>query len=299
MEAAIKTDRSWDDTQAGHYAASERGLSVADQQPAISVVIPAHNEAENLPTLLREVVAALWGWMRFEILVVDDASSDDSLQRLRVLREEIPELRVIEHRAQAGQSTALRSGVKAARAPWVVTLDGDGQNDPADIARLLEARDQADAGVKLLAGWRVSRQDSWSKRAASRIANAVRARLLRDNTPDTGCGIKLFERSVFLDLPYFDHMHRYLPALVQRAGHATQSVPVGHRARRAGRSNYSNLGRLWVAMSDLAGVVWLVRRSRLPETDELGAVGSETVPIRRNDSPATGCNGRWSGGLGA
>jgi dolichol-phosphate mannosyltransferase len=263
------------------------------------VVIPAHNEAENLPALLREVVAALWGWMRFEIVVVDDASSDDSLQRLRTLREEIPELRVIEHRVQAGQSTALRNGVKAARAPWVVTLDGDGQNDPADIPRLLEARDAVSPQVRLIAGWRVCRQDSWAKRAASRIANWVRARLLRDNTPDTGCGIKLFERSVFLDLPYFDHMHRYLPALVQRAGYATQSVPVGHRARRAGRSNYTNLGRLWVALSDLAGVVWLLRRSRLPDAFELSVESLETAPLRRNDSPAAGRSGSLTGAKGA
>lgn len=298
MDAAVKTQRDLDLAPAGRPTPRQGGAPVA-LPPALSVVIPAHNEADNLPSLLREVVSALWGWMRFEILVVDDASSDDSLQRLRALREEIPELRVIEHRVQAGQSTALRNGVKAARAPWVLTLDGDGQNDPADIARLLEVRDQADVGVKLLAGWRVSRQDSWAKRVASRIANAVRARLLGDNTPDTGCGIKLFERSVFLELPYFDHMHRYLPALVQRAGYATRSVPVGHRARRAGRSNYTNLGRLWVAISDLAGVVWLLRRSRLPEVCEVGTQGAGAAQLRRDDGSVSGNSGRLTGAMGA
>lgn len=277
MDAAVKAQRDLDHAQAGQ-ATPRQSVAPVALPPALSVVIPAHNEAENLPALLREVVSALWGWMRFEILVVDDASSDNSVQCLRALREEIPELRVIEHCAQAGQSTALHNGVKAARASWVLTLDGDGQNDPADIPRLLEARDAASGQVRLIGGWRVRRQDSWAKRIASRIANAVRRRLLRDNTPDTGCGIKLIERAVFLDLPYFDHMHRYLPALIQRAGYVAHSVPVNHRARTAGRSNYNNLGRLWVALSDLAGVAWLLRRTRQGGPTELALGVTASAP---------------------
>ncbi len=296
METTVSIDRALDDAHATQVAMPRQDLAPRVLQPEISVVIPAHNEAQNLPALLREVVSALWGWMRFEIVVVDDASGDDSLKRLRALREEIPELRVIEHRVRAGQSTALRNGVKAARAPWVLTLDGDGQNDPADIPRLLEARDAASPMVRLIGGWRVRRRDSWAKRAASRIANAIRRRLLRDDTPDTGCGIKLIERAMFLDLPYFDHMHRYLPALVQRAGYAAQSVPVNHRARTAGRSNYTNLGRLWVALSDLAGVAWLMRRAQQAHPAELATQGMAAVPpgaeltLRRiaGFSPGTG-----------
>src|SRR5690606_36197884 len=161
---------------------------------------------------------ALRGVVPFEIIYVDDHSRDDSLEVLRALKAEVPELRVIHHVTQSGQSTAIRSGIKAARGEWIAALDGDGQNDPADIPKLLAERDKADADTRLFAGWRVNRQDSGSKRWASKWANAIRARMLRDDTPDTGCGIKLFERAAFLELPYFDHMHRYLPALMQRAG---------------------------------------------------------------------------------
>ena len=153
----------------------------------------------------------------------------------------------------------MRTGVKAARGAWIATLDGDGQNDPADIPKLLDGARAADANVKLFAGWRVNRQDSGSKRWASKLANAIRARMLRDDTPDTGCGIKLFERDAFLDLPYFDHMHRYLPALMQRAGWQTVSVPVNHRARSTGVSKYNNLNRALVGIPDLRGVGWLIR----------------------------------------
>ena len=238
------------------------------QTPQLSVVVPVHNEEDNVAPLVGEIVAALRGTVDFEIVYVDDTSRDATLQRLRELQATVPELRVIRHLANAGQSTAVRNGIKAARGTWIATLDGDGQNDPADIPKLLAARDAAAPQVKLFAGWRVDRQDSGSKRWASRWANRIRARMLRDDTPDTGCGIKLFERAVFLDLPYFDHMHRYLPALVQRAGWQSTSVPVAHRPRTAGVSKYNNLGRALVGIRDLLGVSWLIARSRRTTVEE-------------------------------
>lgn len=235
----------------------------------LSVVVPVFNERDNIPPLVGEVVAALRGKIPFEIVYVNDQSKDDSLDVLRALKATTPELRVISHLKQSGQSTAVRTGVKAARGAWIATLDGDGQNDPADIPKLLAARDAADPDVKLFAGWRVNRKDTGSKRWASKFANAIRSRLLRDETPDTGCGIKLFDRAVFLDLPYFDHMHRYLPALVKRAGWRSVSVPVNHRERTAGVSKYNNLGRAWVGLKDLRGVAWLIQRSKITGTQEL------------------------------
>lgn len=236
--------------------------SRAMSQPSLSVVVPVFNERDNVPPLVAEIVAALRGVTDFEIVYVDDHSRDDTLAVLDGLKASVPELRVLHHVTQSGQSTAVRNGVKAARGAWIATLDGDGQNDPADIPKLLAARAAADAQVKLFAGWRVSRQDSGSKRWASKWANAIRARMLRDDTPDTGCGIKLFERDAFLDLPYFDHMHRYLPALMQRAGWRTLSVPVNHRHRTSGVSKYNNLNRALVGIRDLRGVAWLIARSR-------------------------------------
>ncbi|MCC4606141.1 glycosyltransferase family 2 protein [Xanthomonas campestris pv. badrii] len=231
-------------------------------QPQLSVVVPVFNERDNVAALVGEIVAALRGLVAFEIVYVDDHSRDDTLAVLQGLKATTPELRVLHHATQSGQSTAVRSGVKAARASWIATLDGDGQNDPADIPKLLIARSQAQPQVKLFAGWRVNRQDSGSKRWASKWANAIRSRMLQDNTPDTGCGIKLFEREAFLDLPYFDHMHRYLPALMQRAGWRTVSVPVNHRHRTAGVSKYNNLNRALVGVRDLRGVAWLITRSK-------------------------------------
>ena len=239
--------------------------------PQLSVVVPVHNEEDNVAPLVGEIVAALRGHVDFEIVYVDDTSKDATLQRLRELQATVPELRVIRHLGNAGQSTAVRNGVKAARAPWIATLDGDGQNDPADIPKLLAQRGAATADTKLFAGWRVNRQDSGSKRWASKFANGIRSRMLRDATPDTGCGIKLFERAVFLDLPYFDHMHRYLPALMQRAGWQTVSVPVNHRHRTAGVSKYNNLGRAIVGIKDLFGVSWLIQRSRRTAVEEIAA----------------------------
>jgi len=237
--------------------------------PQLSVVVPVHNERDNVLPLIAEILAALRGVCEFEIVYVDDLSRDDTLAVLSGAKATTPQLRVVRHLAQSGQSTAIRTGVKAARGEWIATLDGDGQNDPADIPKLLALRDGAPADVKLFAGWRVHRQDSGSKRYASRIANAIRRRLLRDDTPDTGCGIKLFERAAFLDLPYFDHMHRYLPALMQRAGWQVRSVPVNHRARGAGTSKYNNLNRALVGIADLRGVAWLIRRSRRTPVEEL------------------------------
>jgi dolichol-phosphate mannosyltransferase len=237
--------------------------------PALSVVVPVFNERDNVAPLIQEIVAALRGEFSFEIVYVDDHSRDDTLAVLQSLKATVPELRVLHHLQQSGQSTAIRTGVKAARGAWIATLDGDGQNDPADIPKLIAARDGGDAQTKLYAGWRVHRQDSGSKRWASKWANAIRARMLHDDTPDTGCGIKLFERQAFLDLPYFDHMHRYLPALMQRAGWKTVSVPVNHRARSTGVSKYNNLNRALVGIRDLRGVAWLIARSKRTEVEEL------------------------------
>jgi dolichol-phosphate mannosyltransferase len=204
--------------------------------PELSVVVPVFNERDNIPPLLAEIAAALRGTVDFEIVYVDDDSSDDSRAVLAAQKASYPELRVLHHVSRSGQSTAVWNGVRAARGSWIATLDGDGQNDPADIPKLLEARANAAPEIKLFAGWRTTRRDSFNKRISSKIANAVRSRMLRDATPDTGCGLKLFERETFLRLPYFDHMHRYLPALVRRAGYTSQSVPVGHRPRTAGPS---------------------------------------------------------------
>jgi dolichol-phosphate mannosyltransferase len=237
--------------------------------PQLSVVVPVHNERDSIVPLLDEIAAALRGRVDFESVYVDDASRDDSLAVLSAAKARFPELRVLRHLSQSGQSTALRTGIKAARGAWIATLDGDGQNDPADIPKLIQMRDASPAAIKLFAGWRVNRQDSGSKRWASKWANAIRSRLLRDATPDTGCGIKLFERDAFLDLPYFDHMHRYLPALFQRAGWQVRSVPVNHRARGAGVSKYNNLNRALVGIADLRGVAWLIKRSKRTATEEV------------------------------
>jgi dolichol-phosphate mannosyltransferase len=237
--------------------------------PELSVVVPVHNERDNIVPLLTEVVTALRGKTDFEIVYVDDCSKDDSLAVLTSAKAQFPELRVMRHLSQSGQSTALRTGIKAARGAWIATLDGDGQNDPADIPKLLTMRAESPAAIKLFAGWRVDRKDTGSKRWASKFANGIRSRLLRDATPDTGCGIKLFERAAFLDLPYFDHMHRYLPALFQRAGWQVRSVPVNHRPRGSGVSNYNNLNRALVGISDLRGVSWLIRRSKRTGVEEV------------------------------
>lgn len=235
----------------------------------LSVVVPAFNESGNVEHLIAEIVDTLRGRLPFEMIFVDDCSADDTLAVLRRCQQNTPELRVLHHKQQSGQSTAIRNGIKAAQAPWIATLDGDGQNNPADLPKLLEARDEAEANVKLFAGWRVDRKDTASKRWASRWANRIRSNMLQDNTPDTGCGIKLFERAAFMDLPYFNHMHRYLPALMQRNGWQTVSVPVSHRERGAGQSKYTNLGRALVGVRDLLGVSWLIARNKRPDVEEI------------------------------
>ena len=237
--------------------------------PELSVVVPVFNERDSIPPLLAEIAAALRGRVDYEVVYVDDASRDDSLAVLQAERARHPELRIVKHLKQSGQSTAIWNGVRVARGAWVATLDGDGQNDPADIPKLLEARAQASSQTRLFAGWRTTRRDTFSKRISSRIANGVRSRMLRDATPDTGCGLKLFARDTFLLLPYFDHMHRYLPALVKRAGYASVSVPVSHRHRMRGVSKYGMWDRLWVGLADLRGVGWLMRRAKVTGTEEV------------------------------
>lgn len=232
----------------------------------LSVVVPVRNEAGNIRPLLEEIRAALDGVVKYEIIYVDDGSTDDTLLQLKTMQAELPQLRILRHGLSCGQSTAVRSGVKAALGEWIATLDGDGQNDPADIPKLMAALEE---GVHLVGGnRRHARRDSWIKRVSSIIANGVRSRLLHDSTPDTGCGLKLFRRDVFLDLPYFDHMHRFLPALVQRCGGRVVSVPVHHRPRERGVSNYGTLDRLLVGIVDLAGMLWLLRRAKRPVVSE-------------------------------
>ncbi len=231
--------------------------------PEISIVAPLFNEEEAAAPLAREIAAAFAG-QAFEIVFVDDASRDATAARLAALAGEIPRLRVLAHRRNAGQSRAIRTGVLAARAPLVVMLDGDGQNDPADAPALARALAAGPASLGLVAGERVSRRDPAAKRWASRLANAVRRRLLNDGAADTGCGLKAFRRDAFLRLPYFDHMHRYLPALFLREGYEVAFAPVSHRPRLGGRSKYTNWGRLWPALPDLAGLLWLRARARDP-----------------------------------
>jgi len=232
----------------------------------LSLVIPVHNEAENIMPLIGEIRAALDGTLEYEVVYVDDGSTDETPARLAEAGRDFPRLRVIHHRESCGQSTAVLTGVRAAAAPWIATLDGDGQNDPSDIPKLFAALQAPDrpADLMLVGGYRRKRRDTWIKRISSRIANRVRAWMLKDATPDTGCGLKVFSREAFLALPYFDHMHRFLPALVQRAGGRVLSVEVNHRHRERGVSKYGTWNRLWVGIIDLFGVMWLQRRSRRP-----------------------------------
>jgi dolichol-phosphate mannosyltransferase len=231
----------------------------------LSVVVPVRDEADNIAALVGEIHAALVE-VPHEVVYVDDGSSDGSAA---ILADAAAHglLRWRRHRAGSGQSAALVTGVTAARGVWIATLDGDGQNDPADIPRLLAHAAAGNPPPALVVGHRIRRRDSAVKRISSRVANAVRARLLGDSTPDTGCGLKLFRREVFLQLPQFDHMHRFLPALVLRAGGRVESVPVNHRPRRHGRSKYGTLDRLFAGLFDLVGVFWLQRRRQRVEVD--------------------------------
>jgi len=241
------------------------------QLPDISLIIPLYNEAESVAPLLDEIVRTLSGKIEYEIITVDDGSKDDTVGVLeRMLHEENYPLRVIRHAVNYGQSTAIHTGIQYARASWVVTLDGDGQNNPEDIFKLIEARNTSSMPeLKLINGHRKKRQDNIIKIISSRVANFVRGSLLRDMTPDTGCGLKLIHRETFLTLPFFDHMHRFIPALIRRAGGNVLTVEVSHRPRQAGKSKYTMHNRLWVGIVDLLGVLWLIRRARNPVTKEV------------------------------
>jgi len=237
--------------------------------PAVSVVVPVRNEAGNIAPLVGEIAKALNGQWPFEVVYVNDGSSDGTDTELKRLMTQHPWLRSIRHKESCGQSAAVRTGATAARAPLVVTLDGDGQNDPAFIPALIRALEAGAPRVGLIAGQRIGRKASGFKKLQSRIANAVRGAVLRDGTRDTGCGLKAFRRDVFLILPYFDGLHRFLPALVRREGYVIGYVDVVDRPRAHGVSNYGMWDRLWVGILDLAGVWWLIRRKkRNPEISE-------------------------------
>jgi dolichol-phosphate mannosyltransferase len=245
----------------------------------LSVVIPVRDEAENIAPLVAEIGAALDGVVDYEILYVDDGSGDATAAEIQRLAKTTPRLRLLRHSRSCGQSAAIRTGVKAAQGVWIATLDGDGQNDPADIPRLWQiAREAPPEPPVLVNGWRAQRRDNWARRRASTIANRVRGRMLRDDTPDSGCGLKLFARVLYFDLPYFDHMHRFMPALVLRAGGVVRSVRVNHRPRQRGASKYAVFDRLWVGIVDLFGVMWLMRRAHRPEAHEETA--AEAEPMR-------------------
>ncbi len=238
-------------------------------EPAVSVVVPVRNEVDNIAPLLGEIVAALDGRWPFEVVYVDDGSNDRTPAELTRLKAQYPVLRQLRHAESCGQSAAVRSGVAAARAPMVVTLDGDGQNDPAFLPALVGALEAGGPRMGLIAGQRVGRKASGFKKMQSRIANAVRGAVLRDGTRDTGCGLKAFRRDLFLRLPYFDGLHRFLPALVRREGYEVGYVDVVDRPRAHGVSNYGMWDRLWVGILDLAGVWWLIRRKkRVPQVSE-------------------------------
>lgn len=242
----------------------------ADAPPAVAAVVPVRNEAGNIRPLVEEIAAALKSTGRFEIIYVNDGSTDGTETELLALMRERPWLRQIKHTVSCGQSSAVRSGVAAARAPVVVTLDGDGQNDPKFLPALVAALERGGARVGLVAGQRVGRKATGFKRMQSRIANGVRGAILKDGTRDSGCGLKAFRRDIFLALPYFDGLHRFLPALVRRDGFDVAYVDVVDRERGHGRSNYGMWDRLWVGILDLAGVWWLIRRrKRVPQVTEV------------------------------
>lgn len=236
-------------------------------EPNFSVVIPVHNEQDNIAPLLKEIDEALETRIPYEIIVVDDYSSDLTLDVLKRCKQTHKNLRILSHNLKCGQSSAIRTGILAAAGGLIVTLDGDGQNDPGDIAKLLQRHEKRSAtdGPILLSGCRHPRRDSLGKRIASRVANKFRGWILKDKAIDSGCGLKLFSRESFLRLPYFDNMHRYLPALMLREGYDVEFVEVSHRPRLFGKSNYGVLDRLSVSISDTFGLMWLKRRCSLPD----------------------------------
>jgi dolichol-phosphate mannosyltransferase len=237
-------------------------LSSLDMAVAVSIVVPVRNEAENIGPLIEEITSALDGRWPYEIIYVDDGSTDGTTERLAAMMKSRGNLRQLRHATPSGQSAAVRSGVRAARGSIVATLDGDGQNNPVFLPELISAIESGGESVGLVAGQRVGRKDTGFKKLQSRIANRVRAAILHDGTRDTGCGLKAFRREVFLMMPYFDGLHRFLPALVRREGFEIAYVDVVDRPRRSGVSNYGFFDRLWIGIMDIAGVWWLMRRKK-------------------------------------
>jgi dolichol-phosphate mannosyltransferase len=233
-------------------------------QPCFSVVVAVFNEADNVATVTEDILRAAAPIGAFELIYVDDGSNDETADRLRELRRTRHSIRLLRHDRRCGKTAALITGIMAARAPWIVTMDGDGQNSADDLPRLLEAAWTGGEPFPLVAGIRVRRHDPWSRRVATKFANGLRQALLHDSCPDTGCGLKAFRRDVFLRLPAFEGMHRFLPALFQAYGYPLVCCVVSHRARLAGISKYTNLGRAAVGLFDMLGVIWLRRRTRLP-----------------------------------
>lgn len=231
----------------------------ASDHPELSVVIPVLNERGNIGPLIDEINIALHDRIRFEVVVVDDGSEDGTTAEVEALVGATVFTRLVRHDSTRGQSAAIRTGVKASRSPVIAVLDGDGQNDPADIPRLFGPLTVM-PNIRMVVGQRERRHDSTVRRLSSRIANKVRNAVLKDGIKDTGCGLKVFYREDFLDLPAFDHMHRFMPALMQRNGLKIHTVPVNHRPRVRGESKYGIANRLWVGITDLFGVMWLQKR---------------------------------------
>lgn len=237
--------------------------------PDLSVVIPVQNEEENIRLLIDEVRQSLDGVLDYELIYVNDGSTDSTLEILEDYRSGFPLLRIFSHQTGAGQSTAVRTGIIHAKSPVIATLDGDGQNDPADIPALYQALiANADTGVVLVNGYRKERKDTFIKRISSKLANGIRGWLLDDDTPDTGCGLKVFSRQAYLEIPFFDHLHRFLPAMMINGGGKVMSVEVNHRERQLGSSHYGFFDRLWVGIFDLMGVIWLKSRTTHPVVTE-------------------------------
>ncbi len=247
-------------------------MADSNSNPELSVVVPVLNEAENVGPLIAEIRAALADGGPYEIVYVDDGSTDATPGEIQAAMAGHADLRAVRHRARSGQSSAIATGVRQARAPVIATLDGDGQNDPADIPALFAAWMNApDRELLLVAGLRAKRRDTAIRRLSSRVANGIRSSMLGDATPDTGCGLKVFSRQAFLDMPHFDHMHRFLPALMIRLGGRVVSVPVNHRPRERGTSKYGVMNRLWVGIVDLFGVRWLQNRAMRPVVEPVEA----------------------------
>jgi dolichol-phosphate mannosyltransferase len=238
----------------------------------LSIIVPVHNEQDNVVPLMEEIKVAMGPDCAYEAIFIDDLSDDDTAQVLKDAKNQFETLRVLIHKTNCGQSSAIRTGVLAAKGRLIATLDGDGQNDPADIPLVLARYKELESSsaIGMVSGRRKKRQDTWIKRYASKLGNNVRRSLLRDQATDTGCALKVFARDTYLLLPYFDHMHRYFSALMQREGYTMEFVDVNHRQRLHGVSNYGILDRLWVSMGDIAGMMWLQRRGRISKnTKEL------------------------------